>query len=41
MIKKIIDFSARNPLLILLVTAFAIAWGWWTLQNTPWMLFRI
>ena len=35
MIGKIIEFSARNKFIIFLAMFFAIAWGLWTLKNTP------
>jgi Cu(I)/Ag(I) efflux system membrane protein CusA/SilA len=35
MIAKIIEFSARNKFLVFLVLFFAIAWGIWTIKNTP------
>ncbi|MGO9612502.1 MAG: efflux RND transporter permease subunit [Dissulfurispiraceae bacterium] len=35
MIAKIIDFSARNKLVILLFVTFLIIWGYWALKNTP------
>src|SRR5271157_5557672 len=35
MIAKIIDFSARNKLIIFLLVAFLIVWGYWALKKTP------
>ncbi|MBI5344697.1 MAG: efflux RND transporter permease subunit, partial [Deltaproteobacteria bacterium] len=35
MLKKIIDLSINNKLLILLATAFAIGWGVWIIYKTP------
>lgn len=35
MIKKIIEFSINNKFLILLFTAFAVAWGIWAIYKTP------
>ena len=35
MIAKIIDFSARNKFVILLVVTFLIVWGYWALKKTP------
>ena len=35
MIQKIIDFSIRDRLLILIGTAIIAAAGLWTLKNTP------
>jgi len=35
MIGKIIEFSARNKFLVFLFLFFAIAWGIWTIKNTP------
>ncbi len=35
MIGKIIEFSSRNKFLVFLVISFTIAWGLWTLKNTP------
>lgn len=35
MITKIIEYSARNKFIIFLVLFFAVAWGIWTLKNTP------
>ena len=35
MIRKIIDFSARNKFLVLLVVGVAVAAGWWSLKNVP------
>ena len=35
MIDRIIDFSARNKLLIFLLVGVAVAAGWWSLQNVP------
>jgi len=34
-IRKIIDFSARNKFLVLLVVGVAVAAGWWSLKNVP------
>src|ERR1700704_3309301 len=33
MIGRSIDFSARNPSLILLLTAAACVWGWWSMLH--------
>ena len=35
MIEKIIEWSAKNKFFILLGVFFAVAWGAWTLRNTP------
>jgi len=35
MISRIIEFSARNKFLVFLFLFFAIAWGIWTIRNTP------
>ncbi|PKN17339.1 MAG: CusA/CzcA family heavy metal efflux RND transporter [Deltaproteobacteria bacterium HGW-Deltaproteobacteria-6] len=35
MIGKIIEASARNKFIIFLMVFFAVAWGLWTLKNTP------
>lgn len=35
MLKKIIELSVNNKLIILLFTIFAVAWGIWTLYKTP------
>ena len=35
MIAKIIELSARNRFIILLMMFFFLAWGWWALKNTP------
>ena len=35
MIEKIIESSARNPFLIMLLVVFVAAWGVWALANTP------
>jgi copper/silver efflux system protein len=35
MITKLIDYSARNPFLVFVLTFFAVAWGIWALKNTP------
>ena len=35
MIEKIIEYSARNKFVIILVYAIVIAWGVWSLLNTP------
>ncbi len=35
MIEKIIESSARNKFLIILLAVFATAWGLWALKNTP------
>src|SRR5271169_5117006 len=35
MIARIIDFSARNKLIIFLLVAFLIVWGYWALKKTP------
>jgi copper/silver efflux system protein len=34
-IAKIIESSARNKFIILLMVFFALAWGYWALQQTP------
>ncbi|MEE8241720.1 MAG: efflux RND transporter permease subunit, partial [Nitrospirales bacterium] len=35
MIEKIIESSARNPFLIMLLVVFVAAWGVWAFANTP------
>src|SRR5208283_3164916 len=35
MIAKIIEFSARNKFVILLLVAFLLVWGYWALKKTP------
>lgn len=35
MIAKIIEYSARNKLIIILAVFFALAWGYWALKHTP------
>ena len=35
MIGKIIEYSARNKFIVFLVIFFAVAWGLWTIKNTP------
>ncbi len=35
MIAKIIELSARNKLVIFLLVAFLIVWGYWALKRTP------
>ena len=35
MINKIIEYSARNRVIVLLIYAVVIAWGAWALYNTP------
>lgn len=35
MLKKIIEYSINNKLIILLFTAFATAWGIWAIYKTP------
>ncbi|HTZ17335.1 MAG TPA: CusA/CzcA family heavy metal efflux RND transporter, partial [Dissulfurispiraceae bacterium] len=35
MIARIIDFSARNKIIIFLLVAFLIVWGFWALGKTP------
>jgi len=35
MIAKIIELSARNRFIILLMMFSFLAWGWWALKNTP------
>jgi len=35
MIAKIIEYSARNKFVIFLIIIFAIAWGYWAINNTP------
>jgi len=34
-VERIIDFSARNKLVVFLGTALALAWGVWSVQRTP------
>jgi copper/silver efflux system protein len=34
-IARIIEYSGRNRLVILLIVLFLFAWGYWTLQRTP------
>jgi Cu(I)/Ag(I) efflux system membrane protein CusA/SilA len=35
MIAKIIEYSARNRFIIFLIMFISVAWGYWTLNNTP------
>src|SRR5208337_3404805 len=35
MISKIIDFSVRNKLIIILIVLFLVIWGYWSLKKTP------
>ena len=35
MINRIIDFSARNRLIVLLAVAAAAVMGWWSMKNVP------
>ncbi len=35
MIKRIIEFSARNKFVVFLLVAFLFAWGYWSLKKTP------
>ncbi|HSB79354.1 MAG TPA: CusA/CzcA family heavy metal efflux RND transporter [Candidatus Methylomirabilis sp.] len=35
MINRIIEFSAKNPVLVILLTAAAALTGWWSLQHVP------
>ncbi len=35
MISKIIEYSARNRFIIFLIMFISVAWGYWTLNNTP------
>jgi len=35
MIAKIIEFSARNKFIVLLLVGFLCLWGYWSLQRTP------
>ncbi len=35
MIAKIINISARNRFLVLLLVFFLFIWGWWALKNIP------
>ena len=35
MIEKIIEYSARNRLLVIIVVSFTAAWGYWALNNVP------
>jgi Cu(I)/Ag(I) efflux system membrane protein CusA/SilA len=35
MIARIIDWSARNPFLVILLTLTAVAGGWWSAHNIP------
>ena len=35
MIERIIEASARNRLLVVIVVTFAAAWGYWSLRNIP------
>jgi len=35
MIEKIIEYSARNRLLVIIVVSFTAAWGYWALKNVP------
>lgn len=35
MIERIIEYSAKNPFIVLLVTFFLSAWGYWAITRTP------
>ncbi len=35
MIEKIIEYSARNRVVVLMFFALVIAWGGWSVYNTP------
>jgi copper/silver efflux system protein len=35
MIAKIIEYSARNRFIILIIMLISLAWGYWALKNTP------
>ncbi|MCU0576184.1 MAG: CusA/CzcA family heavy metal efflux RND transporter [Desulfobacterota bacterium] len=35
MIERVIDWSAKNPFLVVLITACTVLWGIWALQRTP------
>ena len=35
MVEKIIDYCARNPFIVVLLTLVAIVWGGWCLMNVP------
>ena len=35
MIERLIDFSARQRFFVLIIAAFALAWGLWALANSP------
>ena len=35
MINRIIEFSAQNRFLILIIASIAAIWGWWSLNNLP------
>jgi Cu(I)/Ag(I) efflux system membrane protein CusA/SilA len=35
MIAKIIEYSARNRFIILMIMLISLAWGYWALKNTP------
>ncbi len=35
MIARIIEFSGRNRFIVFLIVSFLIAWGYWSLKNTP------
>src|SRR5262250_1633825 len=35
MIGRIIAFSARNPVVVILAALFASLWGWWSMQRVP------
>lgn len=35
MIRKIIDFSAKNKFVVFLLVGVAVAGGWWSLKNVP------
>src|SRR3990172_9912651 len=35
MIGKIIEYSARNRLIVLLIVLLSIGWGYWALKKTP------
>lgn len=35
MIAKIIEYSAKNRFIVLLIVSFAVLWGYWALTHTP------
>ncbi|MGA2152058.1 MAG: efflux RND transporter permease subunit, partial [Geobacteraceae bacterium] len=35
MIERIIEYSARNRVIILMIFGIIIAWGLWSVYNTP------